>query len=318
MRGLYKITITGQRKSWHFAPTQRIQNMLAGGVVGLGVIILTAGLLVGGLSMKVSSLNETVVALSESREEITTNNKNLLAEQHRLQNLVGDKISELDLLSNEIDRIEMLVGLQTVPGMGIYGRIDLAQQSAMQKRTMLNSIPNGYPLKDTYITSRYGNREHPVLNRDAFHKGVDLKAARGTPVYAAGEGVVEWAGEHKSSGLGRMIQLVHNFGFESIYGHLTKVEVKTGQYVEQGDLIGYTGSTGLTDGPHLHYEVSYLNRRLNPAPFLEWNLENYGALFASEERVQWESLSEMINRKVGGQPETPLLPQAQVSSVTSP
>ena len=93
MRGLYKITITGQRKSWHFAPTQRIQNMLAGGVVGLGVIILTAGLLVGGLSMKVSSLNETVVALSESREEIATNNKNLLAEQHRLQNLVGDKIS---------------------------------------------------------------------------------------------------------------------------------------------------------------------------------------------------------------------------------
>jgi murein DD-endopeptidase MepM/ murein hydrolase activator NlpD len=188
----------------------------------------------------------------------------------------------------------------------------------LQKRTMLDSVPSGYPLENTYITSRYGKRDHPVLNRDAFHKGVDLKAIRGTPVYAAAEGVVEWAGEHRSSGLGRMVQLAHNFGFGSIYGHLGDVEVKAGQYVQPGDLLGYSGSTGLTDGPHLHYEVSYLNRRLDPAPFMEWNLQNYGAIFATEEQVQWESLTEVIIRKVGELPAPPLLRQAQVSSVISP
>jgi len=318
MRGRYRITITGHRNSWHFAPTLRMQKLMVGTVAGLGVVLITGALLIGGLGQKISSLNDTVIVLSQSRQETETVNQSLLAEQKRLQRVVADKNSELALLTNEVDRIEMLVGLETVPGMSIYGRIDQAQQTAMQKRTMLDSIPSGYPLEKTYITSRYGNREHPVLNRDAFHKGVDLKAVRGTPVFASAEAVVEWAGEHKSSGLGRMVQLVHNFGFESIYGHLTKVEVKVGQYVQPGDLLGYTGSTGLTDGPHLHYEVSYLNRRLNPAPFLEWNLENYGAIFASEERVQWESLTEMINRKVGGQPATPLLRQAQVSSVTSP
>lgn len=318
MRDRYRITITGHRQSWHFAPTAAMQKLIVGGTIAFAVVLVLGGLLIGGLDLRVSSLNDTVAGLGQSRQEIATNNQALLRERKRLQDALAAKNRELELFTSEIDRIEVLVGLQAVPGMGIYGRIDLAQQVALQKRTMLDSIPSGYPVQDSYITSRYGKREHPVLNRDAFHNGVDLKAVRGTPVLASAEGVVEWAGQHQSSGLGRMVRLVHNFGFESIYGHLTKVDVKVGQYVRQGDLLGYTGSTGLTDGPHLHYEVSYLNRRLNPVPFLEWNLENYGAVFASEEQVQWESLTEMISRKVVGLPVTPLLRQAQVSSVTSP
>lgn len=318
MRDRYRITITGHRQSWHFAPTTAMQKLIVGGTIAFAVVLVLGGLLIGGLDLRVSSLNDTVAGLGQSRQEIATNNQALLRERKRLQDALAAKNRELELFTSEIDRIEVLVGLQAVPGMGIYGRIDLAQQVALQKRTMLDSIPSGYPVQDSYITSRYGKREHPVLNRDAFHNGVDLKAVRGTPVLASAKGVVEWAGQHQSSGLGRMVRLVHNFGFESIYGHLTKVEVKVGQYVRQGDLLGYTGSTGLTDGPHLHYEVSYLNRRLNPVPFLEWNLENYGAVFASEEQVQWESLTEMISRKVVGLPVTPLLRQAQVSSETSP
>ena len=318
MRGRYKITISGYRKSWYFSPAPLMRKFMVGDVVGLAGVLALAVVLISGLSLKVSSLNSTVAKLDQSRQEILADNKSLRSEQTRVMNLLANKKDELEMLTGEIDQIEMLVGLRAVPGTGIHRRIDLARQSAMHKRTMLDSIPSGYPLENTYITSRFGNREHPVLNRDAFHKGVDLKAARGTPVYASAIGVVEWAGEHKSSGLGRMVQLVHNFGFESIYGHLTKVDVKPGQYVQPGDLLGYTGSTGLTDGPHLHYEVSYLNRRLNPVPFLEWNLKNYGAIFASEEQVQWESLTEVVSRKVAGLPATPLLRQAQVSSVTSP
>ena len=219
MRDLYRITITGHRESWHFAPTLFMQKLMVGGAISLGVILVLGGLLIGGLGLKVSSLNDMVTGLGQSRQEIATKNQGLLAEQNRLQKLLANKNRELALLASDIDRIEMLVGVQAVPGMGIYGRIDLAQQTAMQIRTMLDSIPSGYPLQNSYITSRFGKREHPVLNRDVFHKGVDLKAVSGTPVHASAEGVVEWAGEHKSSGLGRMVQLVHNFGFESIYGH---------------------------------------------------------------------------------------------------
>jgi murein DD-endopeptidase MepM/ murein hydrolase activator NlpD len=289
-----------------------------GGLFGLGITLITGIVLIGGLSFKVGGLNNTIADLSENRDELAASNFGLMSEQIKLMDIIAGKDNELKQLSGDLTQIEMLVGLESTRDDGIHYRMDIAKQTAMHKRTMLDSIPSGFPLKDTYITSRYGNREHPVLNRDAFHKGVDLKAIRGTPVFASAEGVVEWSGEHKSSGLGRMVQLAHNFGFGSIYGHLGEIEVKIGQYVQPGDLLGYSGSSGLTDGPHLHYEVSYLNRRLNPAPFMEWNLENFGAIFATEEQVQWESLTEMINRKVEGQPAAPLLRQVQVSSAISP
>lgn len=318
MRGLYRITITGRHESWHFALTPDMQKLLLGGIAGLGIAIIIGGLLIGGLSLKVSGLDNTVTYLEQNRLEIVAENLLLKSEQEQLLAIISAKDRALDLLAVNLAELEMLVGLQATPTTAINRRMDVALQTALQRRTMLDSIPSGYPLRDTYITSRYGKRDHPVLNRDVFHKGVDLKAIRNTPVFASAEGIVEWAGNHKSSGLGRMVQLDHNFGFGSIYGHLAEVEVKVGQYVQPGDLLGYSGSTGLTDGPHLHYEVSYLNRRLNPAPFLEWTLENYAAIFATEEQVQWESLTEMINRKVTGQPEVPLLRQAQVSSAISP
>jgi hypothetical protein len=318
MRGDYRITISGCRKSWHFALAPREQRRLVGALLGLGIILIAGIVLIGGLSIKVGGLNNTIAELSENRDDLATVNFGLMSEQSQLMDIIASKDNELKHLSGDLSHIEMLVGLESTRDNGIHYRMDIAKQTAMQKRTMLDSIPSGFPLKDTYITSRYGNREHPVLNRDAFHKGVDLKAIRGTPVFASAEGVVEWSGEHKSSGLGRMVQLAHNFGFGSIYGHLGEIEVKIGQYVLPGDLLGYSGSSGLTDGPHLHYEVSYLNRRLNPASFMEWNLENFGAIFATEEQVQWESLTEMINRKVEGQPAAPLLRQVQVSSAISP
>lgn len=112
-------------------------------------------------------------------------------------------------------------------------------------------------------------------------------------------------------------------GFISTYSHLSKFNVKRGQFVRKGDLIGWTGNTGLSTGPHLHYEIRFLGRPLNPKAFVKWTPENFDSLFAKEKSVQWASLLNMINGMVGMQVQlthddsTKGLTMAQVTHETS-
>lgn len=120
------------------------------------------------------------------------------------------------------------------------------------------------PINGARLSSGFGMRRHPVLGFSRMHRGVDFAAPTGTPVMAAGDGKLEkvgWGG-----GLGRSIQVQHSDGYETIYGHLSAFArgLKPGQAVRQGQLIGYVGSTGLSTGPHLHYEVVYRGAHINP------------------------------------------------------
>ena len=121
------------------------------------------------------------------------------------------------------------------------------------------------PLDSVRITSSFGMREHPILGFTRMHAGIDFGAPTGTPVYAAGDGVVEraeWAG-----GYGRWLQIKHGGGFETGYGHLSRWAVRPGQHVHQGQVVAYVGSTGLSTGPHLHYEIMQNGRKVNPSAF---------------------------------------------------
>lgn len=308
MRDRYTITITDYRGSKHINLSQIMRRVLLGAGVSLAVVVFGSMLFTSILNNKVDRLKATVGELQAYGSDIEENNRLLLEEQQALMSSIQYKNDELMLLSGELNQIEVMIGLKPADT-SLQKRMDLAKMTAFEKRMMLQSIPSGLPLKDTRITSKYGERVHPVRGGSSFHWGVDLKAHRGSPVYATADGVVEWAAMHKNSGLGNMVQINHNYGFSSIYGHLSKIEAKTGQYVQVGDLLGYSGSTGMTSGPHLHYEVRYLQRRLNPKPFLEWSMENYNALFEQEERVQWESLAEVVRKSVSV-PE-PLLSQQE-------
>ncbi len=118
------------------------------------------------------------------------------------------------------------------------------------------------PLDVVRITSGFGMRLHPILGYTRMHAGIDFAAPVGTPVYAAGDGVVEearWAG-----GYGRWLEIRHNAHFETGYGHLSGWAVKRGQHVHQGQIVAYVGSTGESTGPHLHYEVIVDGRKVNP------------------------------------------------------
>ena len=121
------------------------------------------------------------------------------------------------------------------------------------------------PLDTIRITSTFGMREHPVLGYTRMHMGIDFAAPTGTPVYAAGDGVVEKAGW--AGGYGRWLQIKHAGGFETGYGHLSRWAVKQGQHVHQGQVVAYVGSTGLSTGPHLHYETMVGGQKVNPSKF---------------------------------------------------
>ena len=128
------------------------------------------------------------------------------------------------------------------------------------------SVPSMMPLGGARLTSDYGMRDHPVLRKRANHKGVDLAAPTGTPIYATADGVVGRADWFSSYGL--YISLDHGGDLETRYAHMSKLAVAAGERVQKGDLIGYVGSTGRSTGPHLHYEVRVDGVAVNPIPYM--------------------------------------------------
>ena len=120
------------------------------------------------------------------------------------------------------------------------------------------------PIDGARLSSSYGMRKHPILGYNKLHKGVDFAAPKGTPVYAAGNGVIDFVG--RNSGYGKYIRIRHNSSYKTAYAHLNnyKKNIYKGARVNQGETIGYVGSTGKSTGSHLHYEVIYQNKQINP------------------------------------------------------
>jgi len=133
---------------------------------------------------------------------------------------------------------------------------DEIEALAMQKKDMLNAVPSIQPIanKDlTRIASGFGMRVHPVYHIAKMHTGIDLTADVGTDIYSAGDGVVEkvdWMG-----GYGKIVIINHGFGYKTYYAHCHDFNCKVGQKVKRGEVIAYVGNTGVSTGPHLHYEV---------------------------------------------------------------
>ncbi len=121
------------------------------------------------------------------------------------------------------------------------------------------------PINSARISSHFGRRRHPILGYTKLHKGIDFAAPTGTPIFAAGDGIVLKAGTN--GGYGRYIKIKHNGTFATAYAHLSRFapKLKKGMRVQQGQVIGYVGTTGRSTGPHLHYEVIKNGRHINPA-----------------------------------------------------
>lgn len=121
------------------------------------------------------------------------------------------------------------------------------------------------PINGARLSSSYGMRKHPILGYNKMHKGVDFAAPTGTPIFAAGNGIVEYVG--RNGGYGKYIRIRHDGTYKTAYAHLNsyKKGIGNGVRVKQGDIIGYVGSTGRSTGPHLHYEIIVNGQQINPA-----------------------------------------------------
>ena len=139
---------------------------------------------------------------------------------------------------------------------------DLEHQSL--SRRVATFVPEGWPVLGR-LTSLYGLRRHPIWHSRQFHLGIDIAVPHSTPVHATAEGQVTWSGY--KGGYGRSLLIDHGHGWETLYAHLKSSLLKTGAVVKEGEKIGYAGSTGLSTGPHLHYEVHYLGFPQNPLHF---------------------------------------------------
>lgn len=152
--------------------------------------------------------------------------------------------------------------------------LDEIAQLAADKEKLLEAIPAIQPVKNedlTRMASGFGYRTDPFTKARKFHWGMDFTSPRGTPVYASGNGVVSRA-DNSAAGYGNHIRIDHGFGYESLYAHLYKYNVRRGQRVKRGDLIGFVGSTGRSEAPHLHYEIFKDGNRINPINFYYGNL----------------------------------------------
>ena len=169
--------------------------------------------------------------------------------------MIKDATRNLDILSKQL----------YVQSKSLDEIINLAKD----KEELLASIPAIQPVSKqdlTRMASGYGWRLDPFTKARKRHKGMDFTSPRGTPVYATGNGTVTRA-DNRASGFGHHIRIDHGFGYETLYAHLSKYNVRKGQKVKRGDLIGFVGSTGRSQAPHLHYEVHYNEEPVDPINF---------------------------------------------------
>lgn len=187
---------------------------------------------------------------------------------NRYKDLEG--FDNTQLIMNTSKRLDILTKQIVVQSKSL----DEIATLAAEKEKLLQAIPAIQPVKNedlTRMASGYGYRIDPFTKARKFHGGMDFTAPRGTPIYASGNGTVTRA-DNAASGYGNHIRIDHGFGYMSLYAHLYKYNVRAGQKVKRGDLIGFVGSTGRSEAPHLHYEVFKDGERINPINFYYGNL----------------------------------------------
>ncbi|MEQ8369869.1 MAG: M23 family metallopeptidase [Alphaproteobacteria bacterium] len=172
------------------------------------------------------------------------------------------------------------------------GTVDYFNQNGESVRKALMKTP----IDGARLSSTFGPRRHPVLGYTRMHQGADFAAPTGTPVYAAGDGVVEMAGTN--GGYGRYVRIRHNGSYDTAYAHLSRIAVSAGKRVRQGQVIGYVGTSGLSTGPHLHYEVMHNGIRVNP---LGLKLPT-GKTLTGSELAAFHSVRQNIDQEIAGLP----------------
>ncbi len=266
-----------------------ILNGLVLGAIGLAALSSTVGT---PAELALKAENETLLEQMESARESITSIESQLETISELDNELYRSLLGLDPVEPD-NRLSGIGGSDPYSDFDIYSEdtrellrwtsskinslqrrivvqrasFDEIQAYYNRNRNLLRHLPAIKPVNNI-ILSGYGMRIHPVLNYRRMHEGVDFRAEIGTPIYATGDATVRSARREGSYGL--MIVLDHDHGYETRYAHLSGFAegIRAGTEVRRGDLIGYTGNTGMTQGPHLHYEVRIDGQSVDPLNYL--------------------------------------------------
>lgn len=178
---------------------------------------------------------------------------------------VFDNYDNAELLKTTTERLDIITKQLYIQSKSFDEVVKLAKN----KEQLLSSIPAIMPINNKDLRRQpggFGWRTHPIYKTPEFHPGMDFAAEQGTPIYATGDGVIETA-DANAQGYGNHVVINHGFGYQTLYGHMSKMAVKVGKKIKRGELVGYVGSTGLSTAPHIHYEVIKNGEKVNPINF---------------------------------------------------
>ena len=273
--------------------------------VGLYALIFLAVCIVYGI-VSVRAFKDEIVSMSALNAKILAQYEKTQEKNAYLNSQIEQRSEEIGLVGDRVEDLESIIGVgdaQNTIREDLRERIDVASLTGAQKVFVMKFVPNGYPL-DYYkrISADFGYRIHPLYFTKHLHTGIDFATDIGTPVYATADGVVEFAHMGYNGGFGNLVKLDHSFGFRTYYAHLNKIVVTHGSFVKKGQLIAYSGNSGASTGPHLHYEVRFLGNVLDPKNFIEWTMSDFSSIFENERNVSWQSLLTTINSLMGQVP----------------
>ncbi|MEZ0361653.1 MAG: M23 family metallopeptidase [Hydrogenobacter sp.] len=212
--------------------------------------------------------------LLEEKENVLAQKERLTQERRFIAKKLRDIETKMSMVEDYLSKRGVLGKPLSVGGVSYNSQayqdvsyIEFLEERGEYLLSKVRGTPLGYPLFGR-ITSLMGWRKNPFGRGYEFHSGIDIEASTGSRVRATADGVVEFAGRYAD--YGKAIIIKHPSGYLTLYGHLSQIDVKGGQRVKAGDVIGRVGSTGRSTGPHLHYEVIKDNKPVNPLGFLVW------------------------------------------------
>ena len=300
MKDKFIITLSDVNGSKQYTLSQFIKVIASWIVIAVVITFAIGGMLVYYLSHNVDELNK------QKRE--------LVKKQVELKQAIKSRTETLEAMNEQLVEAKKLIGLDEDKESKEVSEVEEVKEventkeikeSATNKdgltehefKLLSRLIPNGKPLEYRRISTKFGFRRHPITKRKQFHPANDLAADLGTPIYAPADGVVVYAGKKKF--YGNFLLIRHGFGFATAYGHLHRIGVKTGEYVKKGELVALCGNTGRSTGPHVHYELRYLSKWLDPEPFMKkWSYETYKEVMKKNKQVNWEELIKSLKNRI--------------------
>jgi murein DD-endopeptidase MepM/ murein hydrolase activator NlpD len=253
------------------------------------VILFIVFFTLGGSFLFISYLNSGIEQIKEAKAYQLEELENIYTLQ------INNKLKDIEELASKLDDVYSIIGVDSDASEDEISENTLKFIDENKKNFTLKVIPNGLPLENISISSGFGYRINPITKKNQFHRGIDIPAPMKTPIKATADGIVEFVEPSNVGDYGRVIKIIHNYGFKTIYAHMSKTYLNVGNIVKKGDIIGLVGNSGRSTAPHLHYEVKFINKILNPKNFMNWQFTNFEQIFKKERKIEWESLVNLIS-----------------------